>query len=172
MPNLDCDATKFSAQNALLLAQLCNLAYGTDAEARSETQRLGFTNFEWIDLTLQFEDVYAFIAGCDDFAVMAFCGTKNLKNWMTDLHSTPGRFAWFFEGAPDIGEVHAGFAFALRHAWDRLTLAMNRVLPPPAVPVASDLKGLSTTRQRTLWITGHSLGGALASLAGAGFSML
>ena len=103
---------------------------------------------------------------------MAFCGTKDLKNWMTNLHSTPGRFAWFFEGAPDAGEVHAGFAFALRHSWERIALAMNRVIPPPAVAAGGNLQGLSTTPQKTLWLTGHSLGGALASLAGAVFSML
>ena len=90
---------------------------------------------------------------------------------MTDLHSTPGRFAWFFDGAPDVGEVHAGFAFALRHSWERITIAMNHVIPPLATPV-ENLQGLSTTPQRTLWITGHSLGGALAALAGAVFSML
>lgn len=172
MPNFDPDATRFSAKNALLLAQLCNAAYGTDAEARSIVQQMGFSDFEWIELPQQLEDTYAFVTSCDEFAVMAFCGTKNLKNWMTNLHSTPGRFAWFFEGAPDVGEVHAGFAFALRHAWERIVLAMNRVAPPPATPAGSDLKGLSTTRQRTVWFTGHSLGGALASLAGAVFSML
>jgi triacylglycerol lipase len=171
MPNFDHTATKFSAKNALLLAEMCNAAYGTEAEARAITQQNGFTDFEWIDLPQQLEDTSAFVTSCDKFAVIAFCGTKDLKNWMTNLHSTPGRFAWFFEGAPEVGDVHAGFAFALRHSWKEITAAMNRVAPPVATAV-SDLQGLSTTPQRTLWITGHSLGGALAALAGAAFSML
>ena len=171
MPNFDPAATKFSAKNALLLAQLCNAAYGTEADARILAKQMGFTDFEWVNLEQQLENTSALIVGCDDFAAVAFCGTKNLKNWMTDLHSTPGRFAWFFEGAPDVGEVHAGFAFALRHSWEQITLAMNRVIPPVATAVAN-LEGLSTRPQKTLWITGHSLGGALAALAGGVFSML
>ncbi len=147
------------------------LAYGTEAEARSLTGQMGFPDFEWVDLEQPLENTSALIVGCDDFAAIAFCGTKNLKNWMTDLHSTPGRFAWFFRGAPDIGEVHAGFAFALRHSWEKIVGAMNRVLPPVATPVAM-LDGISTRPQKTLWITGHSLGGALAALAGGVFSML
>lgn len=171
MVDFDHNATKFSAKNALLLAQLCNAAYGTEADARTITQQMGFTDFTWINLPQQLEDTSALVAGCDDFAALAFCGTKDLKNWMTDLHSTPGRFAWFFEGAPDVGEVHAGFAFALRHSWDKIALAMNQVIPPVATAVAN-LQGLSTTAQKTLWITGHSLGGALAALAGGVFSLV
>ena len=108
MQNFDHNATKFSAKNALLLAQLCNAAYGTETEARSLTGQMGFPDFEWVDLEQPLENTSALIVGCDDFAAIAFCGTKNLKNWMTDLHSTPGRFAWFFRGAPDIGEVPRG----------------------------------------------------------------
>lgn len=172
MPDFDHTATRFSAKNALLLAQLCNAAYATTSDdAEKETRALGFTDIEWLRLVQPFEDTFAILAGCDEFAALAFCGTKNLHNWMTDLHSTPGRFAWFFEGAPDIGEVHAGFAFALRHSWENITLAMNRVIPPVATAV-ENLQGLSTIPQRSLWITGHSLGGALAALAGAVFSML
>jgi triacylglycerol lipase len=70
-----------------------------------------------------------------------------------------------------VGEVHAGFAFALRHSWEKIVQAMNRVLPPVATAV-KDLEGVSTRRQKTLWITGHSLGGALAALGGGVFSML
>ena len=41
MPNFDHNATRFSAKNALLLAQLCNAAYGTEAEARVIAQQMG-----------------------------------------------------------------------------------------------------------------------------------
>jgi triacylglycerol lipase len=171
MQNFDHNATKFSAKNALLLAQLCNAAYGTEEEAHQLTGQMGFTDFEWVNIEQQFENTAALIVGCNEFAVLAFCGTKNLKNWFTDLHSTPGRFAWFFAGAPDAGEVHAGFAFALRHSWEKIVPALNRVIPPVATPV-ENLTGSSTRPQKTLWITGHSLGGALAALAGGVFSML
>ena len=71
MQNFDHNATKFSAKNALLLAQLCNLAYGTEAEARSLTGQMGFPDFEWVDLEQPLENTSALIVGCDDFAAIA-----------------------------------------------------------------------------------------------------
>ena len=44
MQDFDHNATRFSAQNALLLARLCNLAYGTEADARRLTEQMGFTD--------------------------------------------------------------------------------------------------------------------------------
>jgi hypothetical protein len=100
MQNFEHDATGFRAKNALLLAQLCNAACGTEAAARPLAAQMGFTGFEWVDLEQPLENTSALIVGCDDFAAIAFCGAKNLKNWMTDLHSIPGRFAWFFAERP------------------------------------------------------------------------
>jgi triacylglycerol lipase len=158
----------FNAANALLLAKMCNAAYMEDAPAKSEASQLGLTNFQWIDLTERFADLYAIAAGCDQFAVLAFLGTKDFKNWMTDLSATPAPFSWLFEGGPDVGEVHGGFGHILRDAWTKIATALKTVAPGPEQTVsATDL----AKPQRTLWITGHSLGGALAVLAGAAFSM-
>lgn len=170
MPAFQAQTVTFSAGNAAILAQLANAAYGTSAQARATAQQLGLTNFVWIDLTEQFKDLYGFAAGCDDFAVLAFRGTQNLKDWMTNVNAAPARFSWFFEGAPEVGEVHSGFSLALRHAWGQITGAVDTVMPRP--PAAKNLKNLSKTNQQTLWLTGHSLGGALAVLAGAAFAML
>ena len=41
----------------------------------------------------------------------------------------------------------------------------------PRPPDSADLKGLSTKPQPTLWLTGHSLGAALAVLSGTAFSI-
>ena len=79
MPTFDPSATKFSAKNALLLAQLCNAAYGTEADARALAKQMGFTDFEWVNLEQQLENTSVLIVGCDDFAAVAFCGTKDLK---------------------------------------------------------------------------------------------
>jgi triacylglycerol lipase len=164
----DPEATTFKAANALLLAKLCNAAYLDDAPAREVATQVGLTNFKWIALTEHFSDLYAIAASCDKFAVLAFRGTKDFKNWMTDLQATPTPFSWLFEGGPEVGQVHGGFGHVLRDAWGQIAAAVEVVAPRPAT--TADLTTL-VSPQRTLWVTGHSLGGALAVLAGAAFSM-
>lgn len=160
----DANATGFSANNALLLARLCTAAYLDNQPARAVAQQLGLTGFIWIDLTQQFEDVYAIAAGGPGFVVIAFRGTKDFKNWMTDLQASPVSFPWLFESGPEVGAIHAGFGHALRDAWDKIAAAVDNLVPTP--DVAPDM-----TQLPSLWLTGHSLGGALAALAGGVFSM-
>jgi len=169
MPVFDPQATRFSAKNASLLAQLSNAAYRTETEAKSVVQQLGFSSFHWIDLTEHFRNVYAIGAGCTDFAAVAFRGTQNTRDWMTDLYATPVSFDWIFDQGPKVGNIHAGFGHALRDAWGKVTTAVEAMIPRP--PDSADLKGLSTKPQPTLWLTGHSLGAALAVLSGTAFSI-
>lgn len=164
MANFDPAATGFKSGNALLLAQLCNAAYLDQAPAQKATEQLGLPGFIWIDLTDHFTDLYAIAAGGPGFAVIAFRGTKNLVDWMTDLQATPVSFPWIFTSGPDVGDIHAGFGHALVDAWGQIKDAIGNLIPSP--DIAPDMP-----KQATLWLTGHSLGGALAVLAGAAFSM-
>jgi triacylglycerol lipase len=168
--NFTSSAMGFAPNNALILAQASQAAYLDQAAAQARAQQLGFTSFQWIDLTETFDDLFGFAASTDTFVVLAFRGTHDTKDWMDDLQATPVRFSWLFEGAPEIGDVHAGFGHALRDAWDRINAALDAVAPKPAKGMPLD--ALATSQQRTFWITGHSLGGALAALAGSAFSML
>jgi len=168
-PPFDPQARKFSAANALRLSMLAKAAYLNQPDAQRVANDLGLSRFEWIDLTEQFRDLYGFAAGSDEYAVLAFRGTANLKDWMTNLNAAPARFSWFFEGAREVGEVHSGFTLAVRHSWETIAGAVNKVTPRP--PETPNLEGLSTSAQPTFWLTGHSLGGALAVLCGAAFSM-
>jgi len=170
MADFEPAATSFSAKNALLLASAAQAAYLDEPAALARAAALGLPNFQWIDLTEDFAGLHAFAASCDKFAILAFRGTLDTKDWMDDLQATPVRFNWLFEGGPEVGDVHAGFGHALRDAWDDINAALAAVAPRPAGNV--NLASLATVPQRTFWITGHSLGGALAVLAGAAFSML
>src|SRR5262249_40148981 len=102
-----------------------------------------------------------YVAGNDDHLVVAFRGTESpttldgLKDWLlTDavnlLIVPEGRIGTDFIAAGVGARFHQGFMTALDAIWDPLFAA-----------VAAEQK----REERPLWVTGHSLGGALAQLA-------
>jgi hypothetical protein len=82
--------------------------------------------------------------------VVAFRGTMagELLNWLTNLDFTQVPFS--------PGSTHRGMTEALDLVWEPIRRHALALLSPG----------------QTLWLTGHSLGGALATLAGARFSHL
>jgi triacylglycerol lipase len=170
--SFDPSAIRFNADNAALLAIASDVAYQTEAEAKKAMAAAGLTRWAWIDIGSLFDDLQAFVAANDEFAVLAFRGSASVQDWMSDLHATPTRFTWLFEGAPDVGEIHAGFGHELRDCWQKIVDTVESIAPRPKASKAGDFDVDSVKAQRTLWITGHSLGGALAVLAGAAFTLL
>lgn len=148
-------------EEALICAKASEAIYGTAADpvgrdsSQAAMEALGFSQFDWIDLTTVFKDVCAFIVSSDECHLLVFRGTKLPQDWMEDLACTPVRFDWVFSGGPAIGEIHAGFAHCLSDELSNITTAL----------AARD-------GTKPLLITGHSLGGALAALAGACFTVL
>jgi hypothetical protein len=148
-------------EQALICAQASEAIYGSaqDPIGKDSSQAtmagLGFSNLVWMDLTTVFKDICAFIVSSDEYHLLVFRGTKLPQDWMTDLACTPVRFDWVFNGGPAIGEIHAGFGHCLADKLSDIIMALS----------ARDL-------DKPLLITGHSLGGALAALAGACFTVL
>jgi hypothetical protein len=148
-------------EQALICAQASEAIYGTaedpagQASSQTTMTGLGFSNLVWIDLTGVFKDLCAFIVSSDDCHLLVFRGTKLPQDWMTDLACTPVRFDWVFTGGPAIGEIHAGFGHCLSDGLNDIISALS-----------------SRDPGKPLVITGHSLGGALAALVGACFSVL
>ena len=155
--NFEPATTRFSAVNAEALAVAATIAYEADntkAQRRAEKE-LGldqfFEPFEHHNFVI---DTEGFVAASKQHVILAFRGTEpgKIKDWATDGFAAPSAFRWFFERAPDVGDVHSGFANSLRDSW---TDSIRKLL-----------KKAGAGARRTLWITGHSLGGALAVLAG------
>lgn len=81
--------------------------------------------------------------------VLAFRGTTNLTDWFTNLQFRA--VAPSLEGLPENARVHEGFALATEAVW------------PEIVAWLASERG-----DRPVWLTGHSLGAALAHVAAAG----
>lgn len=143
-------------RNARSLAIASDLAYLAEEKGKAEfLSKLGL-NAELISV----DNTQAYVAGNDDHLVVAFRGTESpasfegLKDWLlTDavnlLILPKGRLGTDFAAAGVGARFHQGFIDAIAEIWD-----------PLFAKVESELK----RSDRPLWITGHSLGGALALL--------
>ncbi len=163
LPPLDNAASKWSPANALVLAEASALAYDSKAADKVKTI-LGCETVESLsclfDLPkkLKFEEgepgPQAFIALGKDNIVIAFRGTEiNLVDLLTDAWAQSVKFSTDMPGM-----VHGGFVNTFRVLWPDLKtkLMAARTAHPSA----------------KIWITGHSLGGALAVMAAAQISIV
>jgi triacylglycerol lipase len=145
--------TKYEPENALALAKASQLAYEYNKGNRIEQ-----TVWEW-GLTDYFQlwDVdgtQSYVAANKDIILAVFAGTNEMKDWGSNLGMRPM--------AGPVGNVHRGFNDALERVWDD----MRR-----AILSCKQFQVRERRRPQTLWIAGHSLGGALATLAVAKLRM-
>jgi hypothetical protein len=144
-------------RNAQYLAAASDLAYYNAPEGPQRFKaELG------LDATLfSVGNTQAYVATDDQHIVVAFRGTEaptsleGLKDWLlTDADNylilPEGQIGTDFAAAGVGARFHRGFMTALAAIWAGVCAA-----------VEADLK----KKERPLWVTGHSLGGALALLA-------
>lgn len=131
----------FTWKAALSLALASKLAYESDQSVNStclgSARSWGFDSCEFIDV----DDTQCFVALSPEIALVSFRGTESRGDWLRNIN-VPGR-------TRNYGVAHRGFLGAFQVIESQLRSA------------------LSGSTGRKLILTGHSLGGALATVMAA-----
>jgi hypothetical protein len=142
--------SSFSLVNAWWLAETSTLVYADETYVRQQFSRAGLKHIKFFGkLSTQ-----CFIASNGQFAIVAFRGSEGWKlnerfdpwqvvaDWTTDFDI---RLSEWVRG----GRVHRGFRDALEEVWADIFPYMKKLADQGC----------------KIWLTGHSLGAALATLA-------
>jgi len=144
-------------RNAEALAWASDFSYEPEAESKAKFHaELGLEA-----RLFSVGNTQAYVATNDDHIVVAFRGTESptslegIKDWLLsdalDLLIVPeGRLGTDLAAAGVGARFHQGFVNAIAAIWN---------------PVYEEVEREMKAAERPLWITGHSLGGALALLA-------
>jgi len=144
------DASSFSLINAWWLAEVSTLVYSDATHIWQRLRQAGFKQVQFI----QHDGTYGFVAAHDRFAIVAFRGSEiwrreekfDIQRVLADLKTNIDiRLSDWAEGE----RVHSGFKAALEDVWTVLRPEIEK----------RHRQGLK------IWLTGHSLGAALATLA-------
>ena len=144
-------ALDFDLKAAVPLALAAQAAYLDEEGVRSFATEHGFPFSHFFDV----EGTQAFVIAGEEKIVVAFRGTEPgaIEDIATDLRVRK-------IGGPLGGRVHRGFLMALLQVWDDDSKGFTGI---ESVIRAMKKKYPSAS----LWVTGHSLGAALATLAAA-----
>ncbi len=153
-PMLEVGRSEFSLNNAACLVELCRLVYRQEADELGEdfdgiTRQSVLDQVGMKEVAVSKNDQVSTFASLisatandgSPCSVLVFRGSNDFEDWKNN-------FMAYQTKAFDGGMVHAGFMRALRTIWKDLLVMLKH-------------------QQGPLFITGHSLGAALATLATA-----
>lgn len=139
--------TRYFPANALWMARLSQAVYASDQNGSPDHEAI---LAELHELDDGFARVVPFNANSSqacviehrDYVAAVFRGTDEIRDWLDNLNviPVPGPF----------GKVHKGFHDALMDVWPGMRQTIRSLRQGSPLP---------------LWLTGHSLGGAMATIA-------
>jgi len=141
---------------AVLLAEASQAAYGrigpddpsADDTVDSPAQWAAKTGFDAVN-TFDNNNLQGFWCVHDEVALLAFRGTSNPRQWIRDARFFPAPYPW--------GRLHVGF----RNGVNAHTADLRKFMNAAAAGSAA-----------FVWMTGHSLGGALAVISASKLTLL
>ncbi|CAN0313119.1 unnamed protein product [Ectocarpus sp. 6 AP-2014] len=157
---------------------MSGLCYQSKDEVRSALETLSFwgkgaaagDNFQWFEANDEvvdkstfdaIHDTEAFVAVNDGAIVVAFRGSSGGSDWLTNFSILPRDVPKDWKLETTEGDLHRGFDDGVNTVWN----------PGPGHPegMLAVIKRFyhEEGRSRKLYVTGHSLGGALATIAAA-----
>ena len=129
-------------ENCHKMAQCAEIAYKDGAEAKKEYRKLGYTKHTFIEV----DGAQCHLVSNKDEIALCFRGTepKEFSDIKADLNALPDKA---FNGS---GLVHNGFQEEVNKVWDKVMMALG---------------GITKFDEKYFFICGHSLGGAMATIA-------
>jgi len=134
-------ATTFNLNNALYLANICKIVDKGYSEIEEDVQLLDI-KYKFFDK----RDIQALIVYDSDKVIITFRSTEpqNIRDWITNLRCRKTRYLY------GNGLIHSGFEKGIADIYDYLYCYLTKIK--------------SEVKNRRIWLTGYSQGGALATL--------
>lgn len=154
---------ELSFRKAFIIANACEVAYMEGEPVIQMLRSMGVERHTFLDLAHHKKggsDTQALAASIDGYTLICFRGTAGLSDWKTNLRTERKAISLGFFGAT--GYVHSGFW----SAWEDVKPEVIKYLKEQRATNENEPASASNGQCHEILIGGHSLGGAIALIAG------
>ena len=159
-------------ETAYALSVGAGYAYGTADTVSTMMARMGLADNACRMVGLYVDPMFiastAFLVQSSDgrVVILSYRGTEpiNFINWLTDLDVYTDKVEIPFETPPGTFEVHGGFYRNVRATGYEVIAALQRAVEGQSILVDTEAGHRPSHPLEALYVTGHSLGGAMGAL--------